>query len=128
MDVFSGRQKFQWKRMAHHTGKNSNVFWSWHNWRRSSKCRITWPWKFSLRIFICWVNAMRRFNRSVGGSQAGLGEMMQRQVAEARSEIIICRSKLRKWAYENAITLVFMAIGFAITWAVMILYGIKHAT
>jgi hypothetical protein len=38
-----------------------------------------------------------------------------------------CRSKIRKWAYENAYTLVLIAVLFAITWVTMIAYGVSQS-
>lgn len=39
-------------------------------------------------------------------------------------DTIPCKNKLRKWAAENAYTLLLMAILFGFTWTAMILYGV----
>lgn len=38
-----------------------------------------------------------------------------------------CVSKVKKWAYENAWTLIVMAIGFAITWSYILFLGVKNS-
>jgi hypothetical protein len=50
------------------------------------------------------------------------------EIREPIEIVIPCRSKIRRWAFENAYMLIVMAIFFVITWGVMIVYGIKHAT
>lgn len=49
-----------------------------------------------------------------------------RELREPINIVIPCKSKLRKWAFENAYTLIIMAFFFGITWVVMIVYGIMH--
>jgi hypothetical protein len=39
--------------------------------------------------------------------------------------LIPCRSKVRKWAFENAYLLVVMAVMFAITWIALFIVGVK---
>lgn len=42
--------------------------------------------------------------------------------------VIFCRSKLRKWAFDNAYTLTLMAVLFAITWVALFVVGVyAHA-
>lgn len=48
--------------------------------------------------------------------------------SETQLTVIHCRSKLRKWAYDNAYTLLLMAFFFTVTWVAMIIYGVTHAT
>lgn len=43
---------------------------------------------------------------------------MGRQKIAERLEL--CREKIRKWAYKNALTLVFTSFMFGVTWALMI--------
>jgi hypothetical protein len=53
-----------------------------------------------------------------------------RLLEEIREPIYVqlpCRSKIRKWAYENAYTLVLIAILFAITWVAMVVYGVTQS-
>lgn len=48
-------------------------------------------------------------------------------IEEIRAPIeteIRCRSKFKKWAYDNAYTLAFLAIFFGLTWIVIMLVGL----
>lgn len=69
-----------------------------------------------LRVLTLRPGVMRYFNRAVGRQEVmgvALGERSDR---------------VKKWAYENAYTLIVMASLFAITWTAMLLYGIWGAT
>lgn len=35
-------------------------------------------------------------------------------------EYIFCNSRVKKWAYENAFTLIFLSVMFIITWCLII--------
>lgn len=35
-----------------------------------------------------------------------------------------CKSKVKKWAFENAYTLILMGVLFALTWGAMLAYGV----
>lgn len=38
-------------------------------------------------------------------------------------ESIFCRSRVKRWAYHNAYTLIFLTVMFAISWIVTIIVG-----
>lgn len=43
-----------------------------------------------------------------------------RELVEEHPETIVCRNRIKKWAHENAYTLIFIAIISMIGWAVSI--------
>jgi len=47
-----------------------------------------------------------------------------RRIGEPINVHITCRSKVRKWAYENAYTLIFASIYFMVTWVIVIVANI----
>lgn len=42
------------------------------------------------------------------------------RVREPIAEEILVRSKVKKWAYHNAYTLIFLSVMFVITWVVAV--------
>jgi hypothetical protein len=82
--------------------------------RRSGR-RVVRP-PISFRVHSCWASLVRRCSRSSGGQEVGKGEDVKSPaefVHEIREPIEIeipCKSKLRKWAFENAYTLIFLSI------------------
>lgn len=47
---------------------------------------------------------------------------------EPIDEHINCRSKFKKWAYDNAYTLIFLSFFFGVTWLIMIVIAAWGAT
>jgi hypothetical protein len=50
--------------------------------------------------------------------------MMGLKIAEPIEVHITCRSKIRKWAYENAYTLIFVSVYHVLaTWGIIFVIG-----
>jgi len=84
----------------------------------------------SFRVLARWTRFVRNFYCAVGG-QEGIGRVggmkFYDMIKQPYNVRIMCHSRLRKWAYDNAYTLLLMAALFAVTWTVMLIYGITHA-
>ena len=48
-----------------------------------------------------------------------------KQVTKPIEIKIICHSRLRKWAFDNAYTLIFLASLFVVTWVLMLVIHLK---
>lgn len=87
--------------------------------------------RFPLRILSNWINTLRHQHSSDRGSE--------RQVIDMRSPIpmenlrlpvevhLTTKSKVKKWAYENAWTLILMGILNGLTWAYLLYQGVKNS-
>ena len=49
-----------------------------------------------------------------------------KDVREPISVKLTCNSRIRKWAFENAYTLIVMMVLFGITWLWIFLSGVRH--
>jgi hypothetical protein len=49
-----------------------------------------------------------------------------REIREPIDVILPCRSKIKKWAFENAYVLIVMAIMFGITWLAIFILGVHE--
>lgn len=105
--------------------------------------RSSWNW-FSFRNIVSWFSILRRVNSSVGRQEIIVieeGEEMSaarkisevypvnriKGVLEPVDIIIPCKSKIKKWAFENAYTLIFLAFMFIVTWVIMIIVAVTNA-
>jgi hypothetical protein len=119
--------------MATHQRENSHVV-RLAAYRCGVRERRSAGKSFSWGISACWCCLMRCFHRIMGGQKGKVedgGEMkIQETISELRQPVTIkltVHSRVRKWAAENAYTLVVMALGFGITWAYLIIQGVRHA-
>jgi hypothetical protein len=114
-----------------HPRKNSNDVWLGSN-RRVIREQRNFRESISFRVCASWLGIVRYLHCAVGRQkQERVGVAMKMYLFSSFREpikvSIECRSKLRKWAYDNAYTLVFMSVLFAITWIAMLAYGVTHA-
>ena len=68
----------------------------------------------------------------MGGSEGQVTEIMRfpHPTEHVRLPVEIhltCKSRVKKWAYDNAWTLIVMAICFTITWAYLVYTGVKNS-
>lgn len=82
----------------------------------------------SLRISHLWACVMRHRNCGMG-RQEELSSVRAvftlKAVKEPIDIVLPCRSKIKKWAFENAYMLTLVFILFAITWVAILVVGIK---
>lgn len=79
--------------------------------------------KLPFRDSYSWSSVMRCIYRAMGGQKVSA------RLKEVRSpidppETLFCKSKVKRWAYHNALTLIFLSSMFIITWIVMVVIGL----
>jgi hypothetical protein len=109
---------------------NLNGFWDSAYWWIFHKCRATGR-RFPLRISDRWSSVMRDQCSSMG-RQEGKISMKQLNALHAKTRLertihLHCKSKVKKWAYDNAWTLTLIAVLFFITWAAIIYLEVRRS-
>jgi len=84
-----------------------------------------------LRICHGWFGSLWNWYRARAGSK---GQVMKFHSTSLVNTVrlpveikLTCKSKVKKWAFENAWVLIVMAIGFAITWVYLIFKGVSES-
>lgn len=119
------------KRMAVDQRENSNVVRL--SAYRSGICeRRDSGENVSRGISTCWCGIVWGFHRLLGRQES---EVKNMPTAEHHSDLrepiqitLTTPSKIRKWAFENAYTLIAMAIFFIITWILIVIEGVRHVS
>jgi len=82
-----------------------------------------------LRVLALWVSALRSCYSRVGRQEREVSDVRTlplREIREPIDVILPCRSKIKKWAFENAYVLIVMAIMFGITWLAIFILGVHE--
>lgn len=95
-------------------------------YRNGGDKRRTFLGNISLRIFDRRSSTMRNQPYTVGRQRHEVDTLevedmkMVDHLREPLNIEITCTSRIRKWAYENAFTLIFLTAMFIITWIVIV--------
>ena len=80
---------------------------------------------FPFGIFARWLSFMRSQHRPMGRQEVtevinvrGLSSL--KRITEPIEIQLFCHSKIRKWAFDNAYTLIFLSSFFIVTWILMV--------
>lgn len=76
----------------------------------------------SRRVSISGRSIVRSFDRAMGRQKMRMfqSHLPNNLIGEKVEITLTTNSKIKKWAFENAYTLVFLSIMFVLTWAVFV--------
>jgi hypothetical protein len=121
------QQQQQQQKMDYNQREGINVLrLSGYRFPTNSRTNFSWPFPFG--ILARGISFMWREYCTMGGPQEVTKEVIKVRTPAALKQVmapieihITCRSRLRKWAFDNAYTLMFLSAMFVVTWSVIVL-------
>src|SRR5687767_8177291 len=88
-------------------------------------------WSLPFRVLASWISFVRSQYRTMGRQKVMPKEVIQVKTPRRLQEVITpieiqltCKSRVKKWAFDNAYTLIFLSCMFVITWCIIVVRGL----